>query len=74
MCLAIPAEVVQKLDNERAIVAVGGVKKEVSIALIDDVKEGDFLIIHVGYALNKLDADEAKKTLEYFKEVDNETH
>jgi hydrogenase expression/formation protein HypC len=69
MCLAIPARVVELSGDETAVVEVGGVKKEVSLALIEDVALGDYLIIHVGFALNKLDPEEAEKTLALFAEM-----
>ena len=69
MCLAIPAQIVEFLDNNQAIVELGGVKKDISIELVEDLKLGDYVIVHVGYALSKLDTDEAEKTLELFKEV-----
>lgn len=70
MCLAIPACVVQILDPTNALVDVGGVKKKISTALIEDVKVGDYLIVHVGFALSRLDPSEAQKTLEIFKEME----
>lgn len=69
MCLAIPAKVVQVQDGDMAVVDLGGVKKEISLALVDDVAEGDYVIVHVGYALNKLDPEEAEKTLALFAEI-----
>ncbi len=69
MCLAIPAKVVQVGDGDMAVVDLGGVKKEISLALVDDVAEGDYVIVHVGYALNKLDPEEAEKTLALFAEI-----
>lgn len=69
MCLAIPARVVELPAEEMAVVEVGGVRKEVSLALVEDVALGDYLIIHVGFALNKLDPEEAKKTLALFAEM-----
>ncbi|MDX2370976.1 MAG: HypC/HybG/HupF family hydrogenase formation chaperone, partial [Colwellia sp.] len=57
------------LEDDMAIVNIGGVKKHISIALIDDLQPGDFVIMHVGYALNKIDPEEAAKTLELFKEI-----
>ncbi len=68
MCLAIPAEVMS-IDDEMAQVSVGGVKKTVSLALVDDVNVGDYVLIHVGYALNKISPEEAEKTLEMFAEA-----
>ena len=64
MCLAIPAEVVELLDGDRARVSVGGVTKDISLALVDDVAIGDYVLLHVGFALGKIDADEAQRTLE----------
>jgi hydrogenase expression/formation protein HypC len=66
MCLALPARVVELRGGELAVIDLGGVRKEVSLALVDDVAVGDYVIIHVGYALQKLDAGEAAKTLELF--------
>ncbi|HUO53856.1 MAG TPA: HypC/HybG/HupF family hydrogenase formation chaperone [Rhodoblastus sp.] len=63
MCLAIPVQVTELLDGDMARVTLDGVRKEISLALVDDVKPGDYVILHVGYALNKIDADEAEKTL-----------
>jgi hydrogenase expression/formation protein HypC len=66
MCLAIPARVVELLENDQAVVDLGGVRKEISLALVSDVAVDDYVIVHVGYALNKLDQDEAEKTLALF--------
>lgn len=63
MCLAVPAQVVRRIDDAWCVIDLGGVRKEVSTALVDDVVEGDYLLIHVGYALGKLDADAAEETL-----------
>jgi len=68
MCLAIPAEVIS-IDGDTAQVSVGGVKKEISMALVDDVAVGDYVLIHVGYALNKISTEEAQKTLELFAQA-----
>jgi hydrogenase expression/formation protein HypC len=70
MCLAIPGKVVA-IDEaaDMATVSVGNVKKEVSIALVEDVSVDDFLLIHVGYALNKISEEEAAKTLRLFEEA-----
>ncbi len=69
MCLAIPARVVEILDGDNAVVNLGGVKKEISLALVEGVGIGDYVIVHVGYALNKLDPEEAEKTLALFAEM-----
>jgi hydrogenase expression/formation protein HypC len=69
MCLAMPARVVQLIDDDRAVIELGGVQKTISTLLVDDVKIGDYVIIHVGYALSKLDELEAQKTLRLFQDV-----
>jgi hydrogenase expression/formation protein HypC len=69
MCLAIPVEVREVLPDDMAKVSLDGVVKVVSTALIDDVKVGDYVVLHVGYALAKLDPEEAKKTLELLNAV-----
>jgi hydrogenase expression/formation protein HypC len=66
MCLAIPAKVVELREGDLALIDLGGVRKEISLALVEDVAPGDFVIVHVGYALQKLDPDEAEKTLALF--------
>ena len=69
MCLAIPAQVVELRAGDNAVVDLAGVRKEISLALVDNVLVGDYVIVHVGYALNKLDPDEAAKTLALFREL-----
>jgi hydrogenase expression/formation protein HypC len=63
MCLAIPIRVEALLAGDMARVTLGGVSKTVSIALVEDVRVGDYLLIHVGFALTRLDPDEAERTL-----------
>lgn len=69
MCLAIPAQITKLLDNQRAIVSIGGVTKEISVALLESISIGDYVILHVGFALVKLDEMEAKKTLDLFSQM-----
>ena len=66
MCLAIPARVVELRDGDQAVIDLAGVRKEISLALVEDVRIGDYVIVHVGYALQKLDPEEAAKTLALF--------
>jgi len=70
MCLALPAKIVA-IDpaSNMATASVDNVKVEVSLALVDDVALGDYVLVHVGYALNKIDEDEALKTLTLFAEA-----
>lgn len=69
MCLAIPACVEQLIAGDSAIVNLGGVRKEISLALVEDVAVGDYVIVHVGFALQKLDPEEAAQTLALFAEM-----
>ena len=69
MCLAIPARIEELTTPGNAIVNLGGVRKEISLALLEDAGVGDYVIVHVGYALQKLDQQEALRTLELFAEM-----
>ncbi len=69
MCLAIPAQVVELRQDDKALVELAGVRKEISLALVDAVAVGDYVIVHVGYALSKIDPAEAAKTLQLFAEM-----
>jgi hydrogenase expression/formation protein HypC len=69
MCLAIPAKVVELRPGDQAIIDLGGVRKDISLALVEGVVPGDYVIVHVGYALQKLDPAEAEKTLALFAGV-----
>lgn len=72
MCLAIPAQVVELHEGDEATITLAGVKKRISIALVADVAVGDYVIVHVGYALQKIDPDEAARTLALFAEASAE--
>lgn len=69
MCLAIPVRVVEVRPGQQAVIELGGVRKEVSTALLDAVQLDDYVIVHVGYAIGKVDPDEARRTLEIFSEL-----
>jgi len=70
MCLAIPAQITAIDDSaDAATVALGGVSKQVSLALVDDVRIGDYVLVHVGYALNKISPAEAARTLQLIAEA-----
>lgn len=66
MCLAIPVRVVELVGDDDAIVDLDGIRKQVSLALVDGVAVGDYVILHVGYALTRLDPEEAARTLAMF--------
>ncbi|PPQ38410.1 HypC/HybG/HupF family hydrogenase formation chaperone [Rhodoblastus acidophilus] len=69
MCLAIPVQVTELLDGDMAKVSLDGVQKAISLALVEDVQVGDYVILHVGYALSRLDPEEAQRTLELLAEA-----
>lgn len=69
MCLAVPVRVVELLPFEQALVDIGGVNSRVSLAFVDDVDVGDYVIVHVGHAITRLDVEEAERTLELFREI-----
>ena len=69
MCLAIPVRVVEIPEPDVALIDLGGVRKTISLALVDGVVPGDYVILHVGYALTRLDPDEAARTLAMFAEA-----
>ena len=73
MCLALPALVVELKDGDRAVVEVDGVRKTVSLALTPEAGVGDYVIVHVGYAIGMLDAGEAARTLALFAEMASAT-
>lgn len=69
MCLAIPMKV-EKVEGNSAIVSLGTVKKRVNISLVDNVRKGDYLIIHAGFAITKLKKRQAEETLKLLQEME----
>ena len=68
MCLAIPMKVIE-IKNSEGIVELGGVQREVNLQLVEDVSVGDYILIHAGFAIQKLDRGEAEKTLSFLREM-----
>ncbi len=68
MCLAVPSKIVE-INGTVAKVDVDGVIRETSIMLLDDVKIGDYVIVHAGFAINILDEEAALQTLEYLRDI-----
>jgi len=68
MCLALPCRIVA-IDGDTATIDVSGMQKDISLALVEAVEVGDYVIVHVGYALTRLDPEEAEKTLALFAEM-----
>lgn len=68
MCLAVPMKVIE-IDGKKALVETEGVKYRASVELLSDVRVGDYVIIHAGFAIQKLDEKEARETLSIFEEM-----
>ena len=68
MCLAVPVEVVS-IEGSEAEVDIGGVRRKVSIILTPEVKVGNYVLLHTGYAISVIDQTEAKETLEMLMEM-----
>jgi len=68
MCLAIPGKLL-KIDEKVGVVDFGGVRRDVRLDLLEHVREGDYVIVHVGYAIQVLDQAEAEKILKSWAEV-----
>jgi hydrogenase expression/formation protein HypC len=69
MCLAIPARVIQINEQSLGLVELGGVVREASFMLLPDVQMGDYVLLHAGYALQKVDEAEAEETLRLLSEL-----
>lgn len=68
MCLAVPVQVVS-IEGDEADVEIGGVKRRISIALTPEVKIGDYVLLHTGFAINVVDEAEAQETLKIFEQI-----
>jgi hydrogenase expression/formation protein HypC len=69
MCLGVPGKVLETYEREglrMGKVDFGGVVREICLSYVPDAKDGDYVIVHVGFALTKLDPDEAQRTLDTF--------
>ena len=69
MCLAVPAEIVEIREDDLALMDIGGAKREVNVSLVDDVSAGDYVLVHAGFAIEKVDEAEARKTMELIEEL-----
>jgi len=74
MCLGIPGQIIEITDDAAmpmGIVDFGGVKRETCLVyVVDEVSVGDYVIVHAGFAISKLDEAEAERTLELFRELE----
>lgn len=70
MCLAVPACLKSVApDGETALALIGGIEKSINVSLIEAPRAGDWVIVHVGFALNRIDEEEARETLELLEET-----
>ncbi|MDQ3686570.1 MAG: HypC/HybG/HupF family hydrogenase formation chaperone [Acidobacteriota bacterium] len=71
MCLAIPGKVIEMVDAENNIakVDVGGVRRNINTGMLDGTKVGDYVLIHVGFAMSKIDEQQAEETLRILKDI-----
>ena len=68
MCLSVPAKIIS-IDGETAIVSIGGTEREAGLQLVEDIKIGDYVLLHTGYAIQKIDEKEAAETLKLLQEL-----
>jgi hydrogenase expression/formation protein HypC len=68
MCLGVPAKILEISDGA-AVVELGGVRREISVMLIDEASVGEWVIVHAGFAIEKLSEEEAEETLALFREI-----
>lgn len=68
MCLAVPAKIIE-IKGERAVADFGGVQREITISLLENVNIGDYVIVHTGFAIETLDEKQAVETLQLWKEI-----
>jgi hydrogenase expression/formation protein HypC len=69
MCLAIPLEVKKTLKDNKAIVNSAGIEKKIDIRFVPNLKKGDWVIVHAGFAIQKIDEKDAKETLRLLNEI-----
>jgi len=68
MCMAVPMRVIE-IHGDLGV-ELGGVRREVSLQLLEDVRENDYVIVHAGFAIEKLDEEAARETLELFRQME----
>jgi hydrogenase expression/formation protein HypC len=73
MCLGVPVKIIEVISESKAIGEIGGIRREVETSFVD-VRVGDYVILHAGFAIQKLDQTEAEETLRLFREMDDGLH
>ena len=69
MCLGIPVKILKMKGDNMAVAEIGGVKRDISVQLLEDVKEGDYVLLHAGFGIQIIDEKEAFETLALLKEM-----
>jgi hydrogenase expression/formation protein HypC len=70
MCLSVPAKIIE-INGETAKATIGGGIIEIGLQLVENISVGDYVLVHTGFALEKIDEEEALKTIEMLKELSN---
>ena len=70
MCIAVPMEVVEINDNNMGVAELNGVKRDVGFMLLEDINLGDWVLIHAGFAISRLNREEAEETLSLLKQAE----
>ena len=70
MCLAVPMRLINR-EGDVGVVELSGVERQISLMLLSDARVGEYLIVHAGFAIQRLDAEEAQKTLELFSQMED---
>ncbi len=70
MCLSIPGKIIS-INDDMADVSIGGAIVKVGIQMIDNIRKGDYVLVHAGFALQKIDEKEALETLQLLKEMND---
>ena len=73
MCLGVPVKIIEVISESKAIGEIGGIRREVETSFVD-VRVGDYVILHAGFAIQKLDQTEAEETLRLLREMDDGLH
>ena len=69
MCLAVPVRLKEKKSDILGVFEYGGVLKEVNLQLLDDISEGEYILVHAGFAIERIDENEAEETLKLMREM-----
>ncbi len=71
MCLAIPGKIIKKINSVEAEVMQGSIRKQIRIELLPEIDEGDYVLIHAGYAITKIDQKQADEIEQIWKEIES---